>query len=532
MDPHGAAALVPVIDRLQACVRGALARKDNSFAMAHSLSMMWGREQMAHHLENVRTTSIVPVRAFWRELAKGGLRARDWQSNMYSVLQIKRRSMVLIRSTLCPGGLRTFYIFPTCERLANSPTLFIGRWKSLPDECDGVISSFLDLGDLRSMCLVRKCFSASFKPTSPFVDVVSLARLRLGFTVDRDNVVKAMQCYNVMRGSAPYAGKPFTLLNVARTDTAVEGRIVGLYPDPMRTPKSKRFVIVTSRGYIGWCMPHSRVFTMDPIASRTDLHVRDVTTTSNGSLVVSTNVGVIVSCVRDTNVSWTLIEGSSVRAVSPAKSELYVFRGSGRHVDYVNMEKKTVCPVRLRTELMSSIMQTCRYLRACGDGALCCTGNKTLAFMQRDKALPVKLLGPGKIVYISEQMPNGEIYVFRAVHSQLRSIEVFRGGARLRTVPLEGFFCQSYPFTTCGDTVVYYDSSLAPKCLRVRGSLAQVSTSVINDCPLHTQCKPYLLGANLFTVSNTNRVSMLRYTAETLFNQATRRGTKRKLSAI
>ena len=84
--------------------------------------------------------------------------------------------------------------------------------------------------------------------------------------------------------------------------------------------------------------------------------------------------------------------------------------------------------------------------------------------MQRDKALPVKLLGPGKIVYISEQMPNGG-YVFRAVHSQLRSIEVFQAALALRTVPLEGFFCQSYPFTTCGDTVVYYDSSLAPKCL-------------------------------------------------------------------
>ena len=98
MDPHGAAALVPVIDRLQAHVRGVLARKDNSSLMVHSLGMMWGREQMARHLENVNTQSMVPLPAFWRDLAAGGLCATTWKSNAYSVIQIKQRRMLLIRT--------------------------------------------------------------------------------------------------------------------------------------------------------------------------------------------------------------------------------------------------------------------------------------------------------------------------------------------------------------------------------------------------------------------------------------------------
>lgn len=532
MDPHGAAALHSVIDRLQARVRGAIARKDNSAAMAHSLGMLWGREQMAEHLENVNTASVMPARAFWCDLAKGRLRARDWKSNMYSVLMIKHRSMVLIRSTVCSHGRRTFYIYPTCERVANCPRLFVGRWKRLPEVCEGVIASFLDLGDLRSACLTNKKFSLSFKPTSPFVDLSSLARRRLGYTLDRSNVVQALLCYNAMRGSASHAGKPFTLLDVARTDTAREGRILGLYPDPTGQGQTKRFVVVTSRGYIGWCMPNSRVFTMDPIAARTDLHVRGVTISKSGALLVSTNMGVAVSSLTTTGVAWTLVGGSSVLAVSSVESELYIWRGSGRHVDYVDMKTRTFSRVMLVDDSGERVLTSCTHLRACAKGAVCCIGKKTLAFMCNNVAIQVRLLGAGKIVYISEQMPNGEIYVFRAVHAFLRSIDVFKGSVRVRSIALEGAFCQSYPFTTCGDTVVYYDGSLKAKCVRVRGRFAQVSTSVINDCPMHTQCRPYMLGAKLFLVSNQNRVSMLRLTSETLYNEATRRGTKRKLSAI
>ena len=150
------------------------------------------------------------------------------------------------------------------------------------------------------------------------------------------------------------------------------------------------------------------------------------------------------------------------------------------------------------------------------------------AFVLREVAVAVRLVGPGKIVYISKEMPNGEIYVVRAVHHHLRSIDVFKGTVRLRTVALEGGFCGSYSFSTCGDTMVYYDSTLTPKCVRVRGRKVEVTTSVIAQCPMHTQCRPYLLGANMYTVSTSTRVSLFRYNADTLFDEA----KKRKHSAI
>ena len=213
---------------------------------------------MAHHLENV-TTSIVPVRVLAR--ACQGRPARPRLAEQYVQRASDQASQHGADSQHFAWEACAIYIFPTCE-LANSPTLFIGRWKSLPDECDGVISSFLDLGDPRS---IAWCASVSARRLSPLrLRGRRVAGSPPGLPVDRDNVVKAMQCYNVTRLCA-LRGQAFHLPNVARTDTAVEGRIVGLYQADAHAEEQAlcdRDLLVTSvgacrtRAYSRWTPLH------------------------------------------------------------------------------------------------------------------------------------------------------------------------------------------------------------------------------------------------------------------------------------
>ena len=161
-------------------------------------------------------------------------------------------------------------------------------------------------------------------------------------------------------------------------------------------------------------------------------------------------------------------------------------------------------------------------------GVLCRTGPKELVSVRGSTALPISLRGPGSVVYISDLMPDGTNLVVRAVHSELRCIDVILNSVVIDRIMLSGRFCATFDWQTVGDTLLYVDDSLKTRCLRLRNRNVIVSLSGLNVVPRARTSKCQFIHGNLYTVNDLSEIALIRCQQ----NQRVSRGRKRSRSCI